>query len=146
LVVGEREKTPSKYNRWFEELRAKLEGRSFTPSRERPPPEGTNDGRTPSHEERVCEVYFSSHSLLIPNLFYFYFFPLLSFPFGFLFLSFFTIPFKRLKQQLDEATANNAQLTQAVRDAEVAQRAAGDQQEWFDDLRAQLSDLRRKYE
>lgn len=52
----------------------------------------------------------------------------------------------RLKQQLDEANASNAQLAQAVRDAELAHRAAGQQQEWFDDLRAQFSDLHKKYE
>lgn len=30
LVLGDREKSPTKYNRSFEELRAKLEGRPFT--------------------------------------------------------------------------------------------------------------------
>ena len=39
LVAGERERSPTKYNRSFEELRAKLEGRPFTP-----PPGSTSEG------------------------------------------------------------------------------------------------------
>lgn len=33
-----------------------------------------------------------------------------------------------------------------VKEAEMTRRAAGEQQEWFDDLRAQFSDLHRRFE
>lgn len=47
---------------------------------------------------------------------------------------------------LQEAQENNEKLRETVREAEMAHRAAGEQQEWFDDLRDQFAELHKKYE
>ena len=93
---------------------------------------GTYISFSPSNFKFITSTRFSVHfSLFLPS-----FTPLYTLS-NYIF---------RLKQQLDEVNASNAQLAQAVRDAELAHRAAGEQQDWFDDLRAQFSDLHKRYE